>query len=291
MIKELELWRGDLTVQPEHFGGWSLGARFYPMLYLLTRVENARDFCSGLILKESLLGRLSRLEVHHIFPKALLYNHGYKKDQVNAVANFCLLTQDCNLEISNRNPAEYLPLCEARNPGVLASQWIPTDPILWQVENYPDFLEARKTLLAEAANTFLARLLHGERAPLDTGRLLAPVTASIGIPGGIESDEEERLIRECNDWVRSQGLPEGRLLYEIADPETGEPIAVLDLAWPSGLQERLSEPVALLIGEEKETLEAANKAGFSYFTDIDDFKRYVREKILVFEPHPGRIVQ
>ena len=290
LIKELELWRGDLTVQPEHFGGWSLGARFYPMLYLLTRVENARDLCSGLTLKESLLGKMSRLEVHHIFPKALLYKHGYKKDQVNAVANFCLLTKDCNLEISNRDPAEYFPLCEARNPGALASQWIPTNPELWRVDNYLDFLEARKARLAEAANAFLVRLLYGERAPIEevtpvaTGRLLEPVAVPVGIPGGIESDEEERLIRECNNWVKSQGLPEGQFLYEIADPETGEPIAVLDLAWPNGLQEGLSEPVALLIDEGKETLEAANKAGFSYFTKIEDFKQYVKEEILVLEP-------
>jgi hypothetical protein len=38
LIEQLRLWRGTLEVRPQDFGGWSLGARFYPMLYLLTRV-------------------------------------------------------------------------------------------------------------------------------------------------------------------------------------------------------------------------------------------------------------
>ena len=44
LIRELRLWHGRLSVQPDHFGGWSLGARFYPVLYLLTRIGEARDW-------------------------------------------------------------------------------------------------------------------------------------------------------------------------------------------------------------------------------------------------------
>ena len=33
-------------------------------------------------------------------------------------------------------------------------RWIPDDPALWQVERYPDFLAARRELLASAANAF-----------------------------------------------------------------------------------------------------------------------------------------
>ena len=50
LIQELNLWRGNLRVQPDHFGGWSMGARFYPTLYLLTRVGDARDWGTGLPL-------------------------------------------------------------------------------------------------------------------------------------------------------------------------------------------------------------------------------------------------
>lgn len=36
LIEQLRLSRGSLEIRPEDFAGWSLGARFYPMLYLLT---------------------------------------------------------------------------------------------------------------------------------------------------------------------------------------------------------------------------------------------------------------
>ena len=36
--------RGDLRVTPNDFSGWSKGARFYPLLYMLTRVRHAKDW-------------------------------------------------------------------------------------------------------------------------------------------------------------------------------------------------------------------------------------------------------
>jgi hypothetical protein len=83
--------------------------------------------------------------------------------------------------------------------------------------------------------------------------------------------------------VVRQGLPEGEFLYELADAATGEPIAVFDLAWPDGLQEGLSEPVALLIDEPLATHDAANRAGYRFFTDVDSFRAYVRREVLASE--------
>ena len=37
----------SLRVEPGHFTGWSLGARFYPVLYLLTRMGESRDWGTG----------------------------------------------------------------------------------------------------------------------------------------------------------------------------------------------------------------------------------------------------
>lgn len=93
LIDRLRLWRGDLTIRPEDFSGWNIGARFYPMLYLMTRTRSARDLGTGLPLSAGMLGKLSRLEAHHIHPKALLYEHDYARSQVNAIANYCFLSQ------------------------------------------------------------------------------------------------------------------------------------------------------------------------------------------------------
>jgi len=102
---------------------------------------------------------------------------------------------------------------------------------------------------------------------------------------GSDADEdEERLLHEVNARVMQQGLPAGEALHELADAETGEPRAVLDLAWPDGLQEGLSRPVALLIDEGQETEEAANRAGYLFFTDAESFRAYVRKEILAAEP-------
>ena len=66
LLEQLRLWHGGLRAEPDHFTGWSLGARFYPVLYLLTRMGEARDWGTGLPLTANLLGRMNRLEVHHI---------------------------------------------------------------------------------------------------------------------------------------------------------------------------------------------------------------------------------
>lgn len=271
--------RGDLRLKPEDFQGWSRGARFYPLLYLLTRVNGAKDWETGIELRSHLLGKLSSLQVHHIFPKARLYKAGYKRPEVNALANFTFLTQATNLKVSDRDPAEYLPDFAERNPGVLESHWIPMDPSLWQTDRYLDFMEARRALLAEAGNAFLESLAHGtvpEAPPLAD----MPAPAVIDVAGSIDSDDELAELESIRGWVESEGLPTGELEYELADPDTGRALAVLDLAWPEGLQEGLSQPVAVLLDETSETEEIANAHGYRFFTSRQDFEEYVRDQIL-----------
>lgn len=77
-----------------------------------------------------------------------------------------------------------------------------------------------------------------------------------------------------------QGLPQGILLYEQVHAETGELQAVLDLAWPDGLQKGLSQAVAVVLNEEPETIDLASAAGFRCFRDSERFRRYVEESIL-----------
>jgi hypothetical protein len=281
LLDQLRLWHGGLRIEPGHFTGWSLGARFYPVLYLLTRMGGARDWGTGLPLKANLLGKMSRLEVHHIFPKARLYKHKFKRPEVNALANFCFLTKDTNLSISDRLPEDYFPEIEAAHPGALASQWIPTDPRLWKIEHYRDYLEVRKALLATEANRRMEELLHGETRWLEGPAALIPSPTTP--KGGITSEAEEEALEELNDWIESQGLPRGIMAYDFADPESGQQKAVFDLAWPSGIQEELSQPVVVLLNEAPETVSIASQAGFRCFTETDDFKRYVQKEILALE--------
>lgn len=281
LIEQTRLWHGGLKVEPGHFGGWSLGARFYSVLYMLSRVGEAKDWGTGLPIRKNLLGNSSSLEVHHIFPKAQLYRKGYSRSEVNAVANFCLLTKETNLKISDELPETYFPRVEESHPGSLASQWIPMDPELWKLENYHRFLEARKTLLAEAANRFMLELLGGDDTLLGAS---APVDEIVSIAmfshGGIQTEDEEKTLQELNEWVVQQGLPAGTLMYEAADPVSNQPAAVFDLAWPNGLQQGLSDPVAVLLNEGSDLLRLAIDRRYRAFTNIEDFKRYVENDIL-----------
>lgn len=281
LIAQLRQNRGDLRVRPDDFIGWSKGARFYPLLYMLTRVCHAQDLESGIELRNLLLGRLSGLQVHHIFPKALLYKHGYTMSQVNAVANFMFLTQDANLIISDQAPAAYLPQYVAKHPGAVESNWIPMDSDLWKVENYLEFLKTRRELLAQAANGFLDSLLQGTTAT-------EPVAAAVleratGEATTVAAGPDDWAIHECNRWIVQQGVPMGEVNYELVDEATGQYLATLDLAWPNGMQEGFSQAVALLIDKDHDTEKLVNRKGYRYFTDVAALKRYVARDVLAQE--------
>jgi hypothetical protein len=279
LISQLHQNRGDLRLYTRDFEGATKSNRFYPLLYMLTRVWHARDWETGIELTGHLLGKLSSLQVHHIFPKALLYDNHYSQHDVNAIANFTFLTQETNLIVSNRNPADYLEEFEARNPGVIQSHWIPIDRKLWRVENYMEFLETRRELLAQAANNFLESLIAGAvPEPKQEGSILDREVATIH--GNISSNEEEQRLLNCMVWMEQHNLPFGDYQYELVDDNTKQVLAVLDLAWPQGIQQGKSEPVALLLDESVEALRIAQNSRFRCFTDLDSFYDYVLTDIL-----------
>ena len=87
-------------------------------------------------------------------------------------------------------------------------------------------------------------------------------------------------MEEVNEWMKSQGLPRGIVAYDFADAVSGEQRAVFDLAWPNGIQEELSQPVALLLNEDPATVALASQAGFRCFTEEVAFRRYVKAEVL-----------
>lgn len=280
LLEDLRLWHGDLQVEPGHFNRWSRGSSFYPVIYMLTRRGGSKDWGTGLPLKHGLVAKMNQLDMHHIFPKSRLYKKGYSRIQVNSLANFCFLTHDTNLRIGNRLPEDYFPQIEEKHPGALRSQWIPEDEALWKIENYPEFLEARRVLLAASTNRIFEELLHGDTKYLGPKRTPDPVTITpTSTPGGIADADEEAEIRTLNDWVSEQGLPAGQVEFELTSPDTGQALALFDLAWPDGLQTGLSQPVALLLNEDATTLAIAMSSEFRCFTKSEDFRRYVTTEI------------
>jgi hypothetical protein len=106
---------------------------------------------------------------------------------------------------------------------------------------------------------------------------MAGITAELS---GISADDEERQLHECNDWVIRMGLTEGELAYELTNDD-GQLMAIIDLAWPDGLQKGLTTPVAVLLNEGDEIEDLLNQVGYRYFTRLEDFYGYVNREILI----------
>ncbi|MFI7534915.1 DUF262 domain-containing protein [Streptosporangium sp. NPDC049376] len=273
LIASLERWRGgNLEIRPHDFEASTRGSRFYPLLYMLTRVNGARDLGSGLELRAEMLGKHASLQVHHIFPKALLYKAKYERDQVNAIANFCFLTQDTNLVIGKRDPQEYFTEAEEKHPGVLASQWIPADPDLWRVERYPDFLAARRELLAQAVQSFLTELRNGTSAEVPAD--LQPVAVVT-----VEQDDVRAAqVKAMAEEIVRLGYTEPALDSEIADPITGRALAVAEAFWPDGLQAGQGKPVVLELDPDVADLPRLEELGYEVFTSVDALLGYVTRR-------------
>jgi hypothetical protein len=105
----------------------------------------------------------------------------------------------------------------------------------------------------------------------------------------LREDDEARAIAECHVWVAEQGLAEGVVDYELVDEASSEALAILDLAWPEGMQLELTEPVALLLGEPPEVERVAAAHGFRFFTSPKALKEYVEREVLEREAGTGEI--
>ena len=267
LISELGRSRGSLDVRPEDFDTQTVGSRFYPILYLLTRVNDARDFCTGMALSANLLGKGSKLEVHHIFPKAVLYEAGYARQQVNAVANFAFLTGDCNRKISDRTPIDYFEEVDGEHVGALTSQWITDDRSMWEVDRYAEFLTDRRARLAAATNELLASLRAGSS------------TSVVGSSGGVgeDTDVESEDLRRLIPWCDSLGLARPDVPAEIVDPESGEALVYADAAWLDGMQTGRTERVALVLDPDAETEARLGALGFRFFRSHRELHGYVEE--------------
>ncbi len=156
--------RGRIKVTPNDLEGRTAGHPLYYMTYILSKANGAVDWFNGAPLTSKQTGSYY-VHSHHIFPQSYLYANGYDTSNhlhrkiVNEIANRAFLTAETNLSISNKPPEEYLPEIELKYPGALAKQFIPMQPELWKVAHFPEFLEARRLLIATKYNEYLQTLI------------------------------------------------------------------------------------------------------------------------------------
>jgi Uncharacterized conserved protein len=157
--------RGRIKVEAKDLDGAGVRSPFFPMTYVVARSRGAVDWFNGVALYQKAIGKSFGLEIHHVFPQAVLYKSGFDtadaahKRLVNEIANLAYLTKQANLGIAAKRPENYLPKVLAKYPEALKQQAVPQNHAMWDVKEFEVFLAARRQLLADAINTYMDSLL------------------------------------------------------------------------------------------------------------------------------------
>jgi hypothetical protein len=154
------------------------------------------------------------------------------------------------------------------------------DQDLWTMGRYLDFLTARRELLAAALNAFLTEL--------DAGHVPDTTLAPVAVATDSGAKNETQAIAELQEWLTENLFHPGKIDVEIP-ASSDHPSAVLDIAWPSGVQPELTEPVALLIDEPVEVWNAATAYGYRIFISAQAFRDYCQALLLTAGASAGSV--
>ncbi|WP_433803390.1 GmrSD restriction endonuclease domain-containing protein [Actinomycetospora sp. CA-084318] len=272
------LHKGSLAIRAEDFEGVGRGARSYPLLYLLTRAVAGRDLLTGQVFDRT----VASLHVQEIFPKAALVAHGYPRNEINAIANFAFVTHGSGARLGDRLPTEALADC---SPDGLRAQWIPADRELWTVERYPEFLAARRALLADEADRFLAALAEGS-APWPSPPLYGMDAPTETIDRGARAAQIKALL----DEFAALGFADPMVDCDVPDLVTGQLLAHAEAFWPDGLQAGQDEAVVLELDPDEADLDRLAENGCRVFTSVDTLRNFALRRQAVIrgdEPDEG----
>jgi hypothetical protein len=125
-------------------------------MFLAFQDAGARDWNSNIAIALSHSGVQDKLQFHHIFPKALLSQHGYAQREIDDIANLAFISGNTNLKILAKPPSVYLAKKRDEiGSEIFHAQCIPTEDRLLDTDNYQVFLAHRRQLIAERLNAFL----------------------------------------------------------------------------------------------------------------------------------------
>jgi len=159
LVNNLKREFASFEMTPDMLIGKYQASPYLPLMFVIFRKNNAKDWFTGTILSSTNVGPSHQLQFHHIFPQAVLKSVGdYTSYEINDIANIAFLSQRANVSILNSPPKTYLKNVEAER---LKAQLIPIDETLWDIDNFRKFLEERRKLLSEAINSYLSDLSMG----------------------------------------------------------------------------------------------------------------------------------
>ena len=149
--------RGRVTLEAGDLDRGRINSAVGCLSRVVARSHNARDWFTGIPIYDTAAGRSQEETRHFIFSKRVLKKVGFNDSKrINAVANRAFLVEKPHKRYRKTSPAEYIPEVEKNQPGTLKEQSVPMDRDLWKPDRFLDFLAARRRLLAEVMNAFIA---------------------------------------------------------------------------------------------------------------------------------------
>jgi hypothetical protein len=147
----------------------SVASSPYFHVFLASQVK-AND--KGFLSKDVLVSDLISLhgDIHHLFPKDYLKKHGLERNKYNQIANYVYMQSEINIKVGNKPPKEYFEVITTQmqdnNKQVsglstyqelldnLQMNAVPSDIMEMSIDNYNDFLTARRKLMATKIKTY-----------------------------------------------------------------------------------------------------------------------------------------
>lgn len=166
LLDNLKEGEGDPEITKSAVASRGVGHPLYNMQCIVIRAKKGIDWANGIELSQP-YGDQYSVERHHIFPRSVLEKVGYDtgnlhdKRKVHEIANRVPLTKSGNMDIFDQKPKEYLPEIQEKYPGTLEKFMIPDNEELWKLENYEQFLERRRELVAQGINEYMDSLVSG----------------------------------------------------------------------------------------------------------------------------------
>lgn len=151
----------------------SSGSSPYFLVFQAAQVKMGdKGFLSRDITVQDLI--LNRSDVHHLFPRNYLKSQGLSRGRYNQIANYALAQSEINIAIGDKAPSVYfselLEQCSGgkkKYGGItdleelkenLREHSISESILSRPEENYDDFLEERRGLMAAKIKTYFAKL-------------------------------------------------------------------------------------------------------------------------------------
>lgn len=142
----------------------SVASSPYFNVFLASQVKaNDKGFLSKDVLVSDLVSL--RGDIHHLFPRDFLKKNGLERGKYNQIANYVYMQSEINIKVGNKPPKDYFALIhqqmaednrlvsglstEQELLDNLKASCIPAEIITMGIDDYNDFLVARRKLMAQ----------------------------------------------------------------------------------------------------------------------------------------------